>query len=164
MPDGSGRHLAQYLKDNSLEYGPPQGSKSRGKARRWDAREAAQNGNGADPDVALLYKVGREKRRRWLADTLLRKMAGRCTPAHYPMLTFLSFRHVYILAESKVFTVPVNLGPADTRCSCIAMSRYHEWKDVMIARTCRHAECRADGGAVLAGALRGGAHHSVGAH
>ena len=75
MP-GSGRHLAQFLKDNSLETGPPQRSKSRGKARRWDAREAAHSSGGADPDVALLYSVGREKRRRWLADTLLRKMAG----------------------------------------------------------------------------------------
>ena len=80
MPDGSGRHLAQYLKDNSLESGSPQRSKSRGKARRWDAREAPHSGSGADPDVALLFKVGREKRRRWLADTLLRKMAGVTSP------------------------------------------------------------------------------------
>jgi hypothetical protein len=79
MPDGSGRQLAEYLRDNSLNEGQPR-SRSRGKARRWDAAEQAfhqgSSSGGADPDVALLLRVGREKRRRWLADALLRKMAG----------------------------------------------------------------------------------------
>ena len=77
MPDGSGRHLAEYLRDNSLNEGQPR-SRSRGKARRWDAAEPFHQGSSAaaDPDVALLLRVGREKRRRWLADALLRKMAG----------------------------------------------------------------------------------------
>lgn len=81
MSDGSGRHLADFLKDNSLDDGQPRRSKSRGKTRqRWDARETFEPSSGADPDVAVLLRVGREKRRRWLADTLLRKMAGEAPP------------------------------------------------------------------------------------
>ena len=81
MPDGSGRHLQDYLRDNSLSSGQPR-SRSRGKARQWEKTSAPgqQGSAGADPDVALLLRVGREKRRRWLADTLLRKMAGEIGP------------------------------------------------------------------------------------
>ena len=67
--------------DNSLSSGQPR-SRSRGKARQWEKTSAPgqQGSAGADPDVALLLRVGREKRRRWLADTLLRKMAGEIGP------------------------------------------------------------------------------------
>ena len=78
MPDGSGRHLQDYLQDNSLREGQPR-SRSRGKARQWERAEPPQPQGSAeaDPDVALLLRVGRGKRRRWLADNLLRKMAGK---------------------------------------------------------------------------------------
>lgn len=75
MPDGSGKRLSDYLKDNSITEKPPRRTHSSGLERKWKIAEA-QSSNGADPDVQSLVLVGRSKRRRWLADTLLRKMAG----------------------------------------------------------------------------------------
>lgn len=76
MPDGSGRRLSDYLKDNTVTQEKP-ARRTSGSAleRKWKLAEA-QGSNGADPDVQSLVLVGRSKRRRWLADTLLRKMAG----------------------------------------------------------------------------------------
>ncbi len=76
MPDGSGKRLSEYLTDNSLSERPPRRTQSSGLERKWKIAEA-QGSNGADPDVQSLVLVGRSKRRRWLADTLLRKMAGK---------------------------------------------------------------------------------------
>jgi hypothetical protein len=73
MPDGSNRRLSEFLKDNCItEDRPPRRANAE---KRWKLAEA-QGSSGADPDVQSLVLVGRSKRRRWLADTLLRKMAG----------------------------------------------------------------------------------------
>lgn len=76
MPDGTGKRLSEYLKDNSLER---QTRRSSGKesGRKWDAH-VIHDGK-ADPDVQQLLAVGRGKRRRWLGDLVLRKMAGSMT-------------------------------------------------------------------------------------
>ena len=76
MPDGSGRRLSDFLKDNVVtEQKPPRRTSGSGLERKWKIAEA-QGSGGADADVQSLVLVGRSKRRRWLADTLLRKMAG----------------------------------------------------------------------------------------
>ena len=76
MPDGSGKRLSDYLKDNSITEKPPRRTHSSALERKWKIAES-QGSNAADPDVQSLVLVGRSKRRRWLADTLLRKMAGK---------------------------------------------------------------------------------------
>lgn len=145
MPDGSGKRLSEYLKDNSLER-QTRRSSSKGSERKWEAH-SGHNGN-ADPDVQQLLAVGRGrgvwpwlesftgqqtgvwtrlllfsdaiillaisentsrflgtylckgkspipsvlagKRRRWLGDLVLRKMAGK---SFHMLCTIISAEH-----------------------------------------------------------------------
>ena len=86
MPDGSNRTLATYLNDNGVtEYKSSSKSKASGLEKKWDTSfklAEAPPSSAADPDVQSFVLVGRNKRRRWLADTLLRKMAGDTLPMH----------------------------------------------------------------------------------
>ncbi len=67
MPDGTGKRLSEYLKDNSLER---QTRRSSGKetGRKWDAN-GIHDGK-ADPDVQQLLAVGRGVRASWLGKCL----------------------------------------------------------------------------------------------
>ena len=86
MPDGSNRTLATYLNDNGVtEYKSSRKSKASGLEKKWNTSfklAEATPSSAADPDVQSLVLVGRNKRRRWLADTLLRKMAGDTLAMH----------------------------------------------------------------------------------
>ena len=86
MPDGSNRTLATYLNDNGVtELKSSRKSKGSGFEKKWNTSfqlAEATRSSAADPDVQSLVLVGRNKRRRWLADTLLRKMAGDTLTMH----------------------------------------------------------------------------------
>ena len=86
MPDGSNRTLATYLNDNGVtDYKSSRKATGSGLEKKWNASiqlAEATRGSAADSDVQSLVLVGRNKRRRWLADTLLRKMAGDSLTLH----------------------------------------------------------------------------------
>lgn len=59
MPDGSGKRLSDYLKDNDLDR-QTRRSSGKGVERKWGAHDG-KYGN-ADPDVQQLLAVGRGMR------------------------------------------------------------------------------------------------------
>ncbi len=63
MPDGTGKRLSEFLKDNSLE-GQTRRSSGKEGGRKWDAHSF--HDGKADPDVQQLLAVGRGVRASWL--------------------------------------------------------------------------------------------------